>query len=158
MSYPAVWRVFLQAHNAVCQLNYHVLYVPEVWCQSWADWVWVHYHKASACAHTISTLLSDNTTTYMQVSYSSLQGIALLLMLGYTMYDLVFDAKLGIIARTLYRAMPDLAHYSVMAMLLVTGITMASHITLGPMLPAFDTFSGDFLLLLPKCSCCQCVT
>ncbi len=78
----------------------------------------------------------------MQVSYSSLQGIALLLMLGYTMYDLVFDAKLGIIARTLYRAMPDLAHYSVMAMLLVTGITMASHITLGPMLPAFDTFSG----------------
>jgi hypothetical protein len=95
----------------------------------------------------------------MQVSYSSLQGIALLLMLGYTMYDLVFDAKLGIIARTLYRAMPDLAHYSVMAMLLVTGITMASHITLGPMLPAFDTFSGgSSLLLLPKCSCCQCAT
>lgn len=78
----------------------------------------------------------------LQVTYSSLQGIALLLMLGYTMYDLVFDAKLGIIARTLYRAMPDLAHYSVMAMLLVAGITMASHITLGPMLPAFNTFSG----------------
>ena len=66
----------------------------------------------------------------MQVSYSSLQGIALLLMLGYTMYDLVFDAKLGIIARTLYRAMPDLAHYCVIAMMLVTGITMASHVTL----------------------------
>jgi len=44
-----------------------------------------------------------------------------------------------------------LAHYSVMAMLLVTGITMASHITLGPMLPAFDTFSGGSLL---SCSCC----
>ncbi len=101
-------------------------------------------------------MLYANTATLMQVSYSSLQGIALLLMLGYTMYDLVFDAKLGIIARTLYRAMPDLAHYSVMAMLLVTGITMASHITLGPMLPAFDTFSGGSLLLLPKCSCCQC--
>ena len=81
------------------------------------------------------------------MSYSSLQGIALLLMLGYTMYDLVFDAKLGIIARTLYRAMPDLAHYVVIAMLLVTGVTMASHVTLGPMLPAFDTFRGVPCLL-----------
>lgn len=78
----------------------------------------------------------------LQVSYSSLQGIALLLMLGYTMYDLIFDAKLGIIARTLYRAMPDLAHYLVIALLLVFGVTMASHVTLGPMLPALDTFAG----------------
>ena len=82
----------------------------------------------------------------LQVSYSSLQGIALLLMLGYTMYDLVFDAKLGIIARTLYRAMPDLAHYLVIALLLVFGVTMASHVTMGPMLPAFDTFAGRFLM------------
>lgn len=94
----------------------------------------------------------------MQVAYSSLQGIALLLMLGYTMYDLVFDAKLGIIARTLYRAMPDLAHYCVMAMLLVTGITMASHITLGPMLPAFDTFSGLPQALLLPAGVCRMLT
>ena len=80
----------------------------------------------------------------VQVAYSSLQGIALLLMLGYTMYDLVFDAKLGIIARTLYRAMPDLAHYLIIALLLVFGVTMASHVTLGPMLPAFHTFKGKF--------------
>lgn len=79
----------------------------------------------------------------MQVSYSSLQGIALLLMLGYTMYDLVFDAKLGIIARTLYRAMPDLLHYSFLAVALVIGITMASHFTLGSWLPAFATVSGN---------------
>lgn len=78
----------------------------------------------------------------LQVAYGSLQGIALLLMLGYTMYDLVFDAKLGIIARTLYRAVPDLAHYLVICLLLVLGVTMASHVTLGPMLPAFDTFAG----------------
>ena len=84
----------------------------------------------------------------MQVSYSSLQGIALLLMLGYTMYDLVFDAKLGIIARTLYRAMPDLSHYAVMAMMLVVGITMASHLTLGPMLPALNTFGGEHCKIL----------
>ena len=84
----------------------------------------------------------------MQVSYTSLQGIALLLMLGYTMYDLVFDAKLGIIARTLYRAMPDLAHYAVLALMLVVGITMASHVTLGPMLPALNTFGGELCLCL----------
>ena len=90
----------------------------------------------------------------MQVSYSSLQGIALLLMLGYTMYDLVFDAKLGIIARTLYRAMPDLAHYSVIAMLLMLGITMASHVTLGPTLPAFATFAGFSRVPLPN-GCCH---
>ena len=68
-------------------------------------------------------------------------------MLGYTMYDLVFDAKLGIIARTLYRAMPDLAHYLVIALLLVFGVTMASYVTMGPMLPAFHTFAGKFLML-----------
>ena len=92
---------------------------------------------------------ADQLFIGLQVSYSSLQGIALLLMLGYTMYDLVFDAKLGIIARTLYRAMPDLAHYLVIALLLVFGVTMASHVTMGPMLPAFDTFSGKFL------TCCS---
>ena len=74
-------------------------------------------------------------------------------MLGYTMYDLVFDAKLGIIARTLYRAMPDLAHYVVIAMLLVTGVTMASHVTLGPMLPAFDTFEGQDFYVCCYWSC-----
>ncbi|CAF9926508.1 MAG: hypothetical protein HETSPECPRED_006352 [Heterodermia speciosa] len=60
------------------------------------------------------------------------------------MYDLVFDAKLGIIARTLYRAMPDLLHYSFLALALVVGITMSSHLTLGTWLPAFATVSESF--------------
>lgn len=70
------------------------------------------------------------------------------MMLGYTMYDLVFDAKLGIIARTLYRAMPDLLHYSFLALALVVGITMSSHLTLGTWLPAFATVSGQSMQLL----------
>lgn len=73
------------------------------------------------------------------------------MMLGYTMYDLVFDAKLGIIARTLYRAMPDLMHYSFLAILLVIGITMASHCTLGAWLPAFATVSGNSHLVPSAC-------
>lgn len=86
--------------------------------------------------------------TPMQVSYSSLQGIALLMMLGYSMYDLVFDAKLGVIARTLYRATPDLMHYAFLSIVLVVGVTLASHCTLGAWLPAFATVSGTTYVCL----------
>lgn len=99
-------------------------------------------HWGQAVLHVAGRPHENQPFVSLQVSYSSLQGIALLLMLGYTMYDLIFDAKLGIIARTLYRAMPDLAHYLVIALLLVFGVTMASHVTLGPMIPALDTFAG----------------
>lgn len=133
----------------------------------------IHHSHQSCSSHQSSGVDSCNTSYVpyvrpvisracsswlagLQVSYSSLQGIALLLMLGYTMYDLVFDAKLGIIARTLYRAMPDLAHYVDIAMLLVTGVTMASHVTLGPMLPAFETFEGQSLSLLLPVLLMQC--
>ena len=102
----------------------------------------MHCGQADAVLHVAGRPHENQPFVSLQVSYSSLQGIALLLMLGYTMYDLIFDAKLGIIARTLYRAMPDLAHYLVIALLLVLGVTMASHVTLGPMIPALDTFAG----------------
>lgn len=106
----------------------------------------VQIQTTAATLPQVTSSHKHQSTNYIiccvQVSYGSLQGIALLMMLGYSMYDLVFDAKLGVIARTLYRAAPDLMHYAFLSIVLVVGVTMASHCTLGAWLPAFATVSG----------------
>ncbi|KAK9816624.1 hypothetical protein WJX72_002981 [[Myrmecia] bisecta] len=67
----------------------------------------------------------------LQVAYTSLQGIALLCLMFSAIQALTFQHKLGIVPRTLLRALTDLVNFFIVLLICLLGIAFAAHIAMG---------------------------
>ena len=78
----------------------------------------------------------------LQVAYTSCQGIAMVLMFVCFMQNFAFEAKFGVVWRTITRALPDILHYCFILMVVVLGVTFASIASLGDIISALSSFQG----------------
>ena len=78
-----------------------------------------------------------------QVAYAAVQGLAVLLMLAVLLHLFCWEPQLGIVPRTIQRAVADLLHLMAVVSLLICFIGMGAHITLGVRVEEFSTATGQ---------------